>query len=198
MRRGSVSSSIISPLARHLKQQYDDLTVLGGCRVETIVAETLDSVHGAGKVTGIKYSDGGGEVKSLEVDACVVTVGAKGLRGIMARSDALARLAPELSRASALGSIDCLSARIWLDRVVPTRSPANVWSRFDSLQGAGGTIFMLDQLQGLEKSWGRTEGTGSVVACDFYNAAALFPLSDRQLVDVISKELLPAVVPAFR
>ena len=38
---------------------------------------------------------------------------------------------------------------------------------------------------------------GSVVACDFYNAGGLLPLSDGDLVDLLISELLPAAVPAF-
>jgi hypothetical protein len=37
--------------------------------------------------------------------------------------------------------------RIWLDGYVATDTPANVLSRFEGLRGAGGTFFMLDQLQ---------------------------------------------------
>ena len=33
-----------------------------------------------------------------------------------------------------------------------TLNPANVFSRFEGLRGAGGTFFMLDQLQGDEPS----------------------------------------------
>jgi len=37
--------------------------------------------------------------------------------------------------------------RLWLDRTIAVADPANVFSRFDALQGAGATFFMLDQLQ---------------------------------------------------
>jgi hypothetical protein len=59
----------------------------------------------------------------------------------------LARDCPELTRAGALGTIDVIATRIWLDQRVPTDTPANVFSRFAGLRGAGGTFFMLDQLQ---------------------------------------------------
>ena len=62
-------------------------------------------------------------------------------------SPALAAAAPELSRAAALGGIDVVATRIWLDRTIETDTPANVFSRFEELRGAGGTFFMLDQLQ---------------------------------------------------
>ena len=80
----------------------------------------------------------------------------------MAGSPALAKIAPELSRASSLGSIDVIATRIWLDRYVVTQNPANVLSKFEGffeesqrgryltvfagLRGAGGTFFLLDQV----------------------------------------------------
>ncbi|CAE8699015.1 unnamed protein product, partial [Polarella glacialis] len=67
------------------------------------------------------------------------------------------------------------------------------------LRGAGGTFFMLDQLQPDQRAlWGGEEPQGSVVACDFYNAGALLPLSDKDLVALLSEQLLPSAVPAFR
>ena len=60
-------------------------------------------------------------------------------------------------------------------------TPANVFSRFPGLRGAGGTFFMLDQLQPDQEALWAGEPQGSVVACDFYNAGALLPLSDEDL-----------------
>jgi len=42
------------------------------------------------------------------------------------------------------------------------------------LRGAGGTFFMLDQLQpDADALWGGEEPQGSVLSCDFYNAGAV-------------------------
>jgi hypothetical protein len=86
----------------------------------------------------------------------------------------LAKL-PVFSAAASLKGIDVISSRLWLDKIVPTRTPANVFSRFEELRGAGGTFFMLDQLQedNTASLWGNDEPQGSVVACDFYNAGGL-------------------------
>ena len=46
------------------------------------------------------------------------------------------------------------------------------------LRGAGGTFFMLDQLQPDAEALWAGAPAGSVVACDFYNAGALLPLND--------------------
>lgn len=52
----------------------------------------------------------------------------------------------------------------------PTDAPANVLSRFDGLRGAGGTFFMLDQLQpDIKALWGAEEPQGSVVTWGFPN-----------------------------
>jgi uncharacterized protein with NAD-binding domain and iron-sulfur cluster len=103
-----------------------------------------------------------------------------------------------------------MSVRLWLNRIVPTRTPSNIFSsRFDALRGAGGTFFMLDQLQNsndaLSRLWGIPDNDnddnhqplGSVVACDFYNAAALLPLSDQDIVEMLIQDLLPAAVAEF-
>ena len=81
-----------------------------------------------------------------------------------------------------------MSCRLWLDRTVATETPANVFSRFPALRGAGGTFFMLDQLQADQEALWAGEPQGSVVACDFYNAGALLPLSDEEIVRILKEE----------
>ena len=121
------------------------------------------------------------------------------MKAVVGGSPALARRAPELSRAASLGSVDVVAARIWLDRYVEVENPANVLSRFSELRGAGGTFFMLDQLQPDERAlWGGQEPQGSVLSCDFYNAGAIQTLSDEDIVSLLMNELLPNAVPAFR
>merc|ERR1712087_582330 len=122
--------------------------------------------------------------------------------GISSSPD-LARL-PVFSRAASLKGIDVISCRLYFDRKVPTRSPANVFSRFEELRGAGGTFFMLDQLQrgGLAQLWGEDDSVdeetlGSVVACDFYNSGGLMSLKDEDIVKILTNELLPSAVSRF-
>ena len=113
---------------------------------------------------------------------------------------ALGRAAPELTRAASLGGIDVVATRIWLDRYVPVDNPANVFSRFSELRGAGGTFFMLDQLQKETETelWGGEEPQGSVIAADFYNGGAVACLNDEDVVKLLVEELLPAAVPGFK
>ena len=121
----------------------------------------------------LQTRDGG--TTSLDgLSGCVLALGTKGMKAVMAGSPSLASRAPELCRAAALQGIDVIACRLWLDKRVSTRSPANVFSRFEALRGAGGTFFMLDQLQADTEAelWGNEPAQGSVVACDFYNAGA--------------------------
>ena len=195
--RGTVQSSLIKPLAESLVEKHG-LTVLGGCRVEEVAVDELtDRATG---LTYVKGDDPTNKLKLEDLDAVVLALGAKGMRGVVASSPALARGAPELSRAASLGGIDVVTTRIWLDRYVAVENPANVLSRFDGLRGAGGTFFMLDQLQKDHEVelWGGEEPQGSVLACDFYNGGAVACLSDEDIVSLLIDELLPAAVPGFK
>eukprot|EP00232_Nephroselmis_pyriformis_P016865 CAMPEP_0182883742 /NCGR_PEP_ID=MMETSP0034_2-20130328/18565_1 /TAXON_ID=156128 /ORGANISM="Nephroselmis pyriformis, Strain CCMP717" /LENGTH=570 /DNA_ID=CAMNT_0025016891 /DNA_START=57 /DNA_END=1769 /DNA_ORIENTATION=- len=189
----SISELIIHPLALELQEKYD-ITVKGG----SIVKE----LHmGPGrKIDGLTFESRAGGKETLEgLDGCVLALGSKGMKGVIGSSPSVARAAPELSAAASLGGIDVLATRIWLDTYVVTDTPANVLSRFDGLRGAGGTFFMLDQLQPDEKAlWGGEEPQGSVLACDFYNSGAVATLSDEDVVALLMDELLPAAIPAFK
>ncbi|CAM9258546.1 unnamed protein product [Chrysoparadoxa australica] len=192
MKKDSIATQIINPLAESLLENYD-IEVKGGCLVEEL--QVAD-----GRVSGIKYKERSGEGGEIsDISACVLAVGAKGMKGIVSGSPALAEASPELTKAASLDSIDVMAVRLWLDTYVPTETPANVWSRFESQRGAGGTFFMLDDLQKEheEELWGGEKPQGSVVACDFYNAGALINLSDETIIKTIIDELLPAAVPGF-
>ncbi len=52
---------------------------------------------------------------------------------------------PEFARIANLRSIDCIATRLWFDRRVATRFPANVLSGFEEC--TGGTWFNLNDLQ---------------------------------------------------
>jgi hypothetical protein len=223
IKKRSISEMIIAPLAEKLQTEYD-LTVLGGARVESIKVDESSpsqpkSTGDAAKISSLTYSKASTSGRTVaeigDIDACVLALGAKGLRGVLGGSPDLARVSPELSRAASLGSIDVIACRLWLDRKVPTRTPVAVFSRFDELRGAGGTFFMLDQLQGdTNELWGEKKeaeedtqatagslevgGKGSVVASDFYNAGALLHLSDEDIVKILMEKLLPSSVPAFK
>mmetsp|Transcript_104305 Transcript_104305/g.162589 ORF Transcript_104305/g.162589 Transcript_104305/m.162589 type:complete len:660 (+) Transcript_104305:1-1980(+) len=172
------------------------LRVLGGSFVESLKLN-----EDSGLITGLTYLDREkGESATLDnLSGVVLSLGSKGMKSVMRGSPDLAKAAPELASAASLDAIDVIAVRLWLDKTVPTRTPANVFSRFESLMGAGGTFFMLDQLQNEDPSllWGEDEVQGSVVACDFYNAGALLPFSDEEIVRRLMEDLLPKAVPEF-
>jgi uncharacterized protein with NAD-binding domain and iron-sulfur cluster len=191
----SIAEHLFAPLSRRLIYRHH-LQVFGATLVTRVnVSSDLRRVSSV-------------EVKNLathavqlidEVDAVVLAVGAKGLKALMAQSPELSTAAPELVGAASLGAIDVVSARLWLDRTVPIAYPANVFSRFDSLQGSGATFFMLDQLHKDAKQalWGDEQPQGSVVASDFYNASAIAAMSDQEILDRLTRDLLPIAHPEF-
>ena len=203
IKRGTVSESLIAPLAEKLMEEKG-LNVLGGCRVKEI-SLTRDEETNILMATKLTYLDTkSGEMRQMEdVDGIVLALGCQGMQSVVSSSPDLARL-PVFSAAASLKGIDVISVRLWFDRIVETRSPANVFSRFEALRGAGGTFFMLDQLQGegsgMDELWGVNNNNGeesadmprgSVLACDFYNAGGLISLADEDIVKILTDELLP-------
>jgi hypothetical protein len=199
----SVSEKLIAPLAARLMSENDGdgvLKVLGGCRVNEISVEK-DASNNKFKATKLSYFDtSSGSMQQIEdIDGIILALGCQGMQSVVSSSPDLARL-PVFSAAASLKGIDVISVRLWFDRRIETRSPANVFAKFEALRGAGGTFFMLDQLQGeeMDELWGgrgedvEGESTrGSVLACDFYNAGGLIPLSDEDIVKILTDELLP-------
>ena len=206
IRNGTVSDSLILPLARRLmnEENKSPLKVLGGCRVKevSVVEKGEDGLCVASKVS--YFNTQTGQVEEIDdIDGVVLALGVKGMQAVVSSSPGLARL-PVFGKAASLKGIDVISCRLYFDRKVETRSPANVFSRFEALRGAGGTFFMLDQFQeeNLSELWGLEKNNnvttlGSVVACDFYNAGSLLSISDEDIVRILTDELLPSAVPKF-
>ena len=205
IKNGTVSDSLILPLAESLMDEKNDspLKVLGGCRVKEIsLDEGEDGKLHANKISYLNTKSG--EVEEIDnIDGVVLALGCQGMQSVVSSSPDLARL-PEFSKAASLKGIDVISCRLYFDRKVKTRSPANVFSRFEELRGAGGTFFMLDQFQeeSLAELWGKdkdvdTASLGSVVACDFYNAGGVMSLADDDIVKILTDDLLSSAVPAF-
>ena len=196
IRSRSIGEQLLAPLSRRLCREHQ-LQVQG-----RTLAVRLNVSSDNGEIESVETrSPATGETEVIDgVDAVVLAVGARGMGSLMAASQQCAALAPELLRAGELGAIDVVSVRLWLDRTVAVADPANVFSRFEALRGAGGTFFMLDQLQGdtLQQLWGDQPVQGSVIASDFYNASAMAELSDQEIVDTLMQELLPRAQPAFR
>ena len=195
IRSGSIAEQLIAPLAQRLIDRRS-LQVLGGTLATRL---NLDPESKAVVSVETRAVATGKEAVIEGVDAVVLTVGARGMGALMANSPACAAAAPELADAGRLGAIDVVSVRLWLDTYVEVADPANVFSRFEALQGAGGTFFMLDQLQNATEAalWGDDQPHGSVIASDFYNATAIAALSDEEIVALLMRVLLPVANPAF-
>jgi uncharacterized protein with NAD-binding domain and iron-sulfur cluster len=150
-------------------------------------------------VTSVQLKDSKSET-SMECDAVVLALGAGGMKRVLASSTALSQAAPDLAASASLNAIDVVAVRIWLDRTVETDTPVGVFAKFPELRGAGGTFFMLDQLQKdhLDELWGGDEVQGSVLSCDFYNSGAIAPMSDDAIVELLTKKLLPEAYGDFR
>lgn len=198
IKNGTVSDSLIAPLATYLQDKYD-LNVLGGCRVGTISC-TTNSDNGMYTASSLQYYNT--KISTIEnidnIDGIVLALTCNGMKSVVNASPDLAQF-PVFSKAASCTGIDVISVRIWLDQFIPTRTPANVFSRYDVLRGAGGTFFMLDQLQNdnIQQLWNNETVQGSVVACDFYNAGALLSLPDHELIKILMEDLLPSAVIEF-
>jgi len=194
IKKGTVATSIIAPMARWLEEEYC-LEVKGGCRVTKV---NLKGKEEGGGVDSICYSEKGNDHTIDNIDGVVFALGNNGLKNVVNGSPDLAKI-PSLAGAASLNGIDVISTRIWFDKTVKTRTPANVFAKFKQLRGAGGTFFMLDQLQegGEEDLWGGEEVQGSVVACDFYNSGAFMGVDDDEIIRTLTEDLLPAAVPEF-
>jgi len=190
----SIAETITFPLIDKLQKDYG-LQVLGNSKVNKLIVKD-------NKISSIEYIKDDKKEVIENIDAVCLAVGASGLKGILRNSPEISFLSTQLSKASSLNSVSCISARIWLDRKISTRSPANVFSRFKELRGSGGTFFMLEQLQHETRLelWGGDESNmeNSVIACDFYNSAALMSLSSEDIIQTLMNDLLPAAVPEFR
>ena len=192
----SIAEHLFAPLSERLQDEHQ-LQVMGGTLATALKMST--DTRGVRSVETRSVTTGRSSVVD-NVDAVVLAVGSKGMGALMANSPECAALTPELVRAGSLDAIDVVSVRLWLDRTISVADPANVFSRFSALKGAGATFFMLDQLQHDTKQalWGDQPEQGSVIASDFYNASAIAELSDQEVVDCLMQDLLPMAQPAFR
>ena len=190
----SIAEVLIAPLCAQLQGTYG-LEVIGGTFVKAVDVDDASK-----RATAVRWVNKKGEEGVIEdVDAVVMALGAKGMKSVVSNSSVLARVASEFSAAASLGAIDVVAVRLWLDRFVQVEHPANVFSRFEELRGAGGTFFMLDQLQkdSEVELWGGEEPKGSVIASDFYNGTAIACMSDEDIVKLLTEKLLPKAVHGF-
>jgi len=117
VKKQTIQETMINPLARDLIDNHG-LTLLSSSRVTQVRMD-----EAGGEVAGISYLDSAGQPQDLDdMDACVLALGAKGMKAVVGGSPRLAKSCVELSKAASLGSVDVIAARIWLDRTVTTPS----------------------------------------------------------------------------
>jgi len=168
--RGTLSERIFMPLVSRIESSGG--TVKGGQFVTSI-----DVDEQTGAVRRVMAKDAAsGEERVFETDAVVMAVGINAMKKLVTQSPSLKR--PEFRKVMNLKSLDVISTRVWLDKKIDFEYPSNVFSGFD--ETVGGTFFHLNDLQDEYR-----DAEGSVVACDFYHAAELLPLSDEQIVGKI-------------
>ncbi|KAG1676363.1 hypothetical protein FOA52_001158 [Chlamydomonas sp. UWO 241] len=182
--KGSIAERIFQPLISRIEGA-------GGNVVGNRLVTGLDT--GAdGEVTQVRALD---RSTGLEVvypaDAVVFAIGITGMQKLVTAVPALAA-AQEFRAVMNLKSIDVIATRLWLDKKVETKYPANVLSGFEPEAQAGATYFHLNDLQDEY-----ADLDVSVITADFYNASALLPLTDAEIVARI-KGHLETCEPAFK
>jgi uncharacterized protein with NAD-binding domain and iron-sulfur cluster len=184
--RGSVAERVLAPLVARI----------GGAGGSFKWGHAVERVDTDGdRAVGVVARDRAtGAATRLDVDAVVMAVGIKGMKAIVAASPGLAAR-DEFRATASLRTIDCLSARLWFDAPTPTRFPANVLAGFDG-PDVGATFFNLNAIQDDYRPGGASSHEGCV-ACDWYGAADLLPLSDAAIVDRALANLR-ACEPGFR
>ncbi|MEW5300652.1 MAG: hypothetical protein WDW36_003566 [Sanguina aurantia] len=127
-----------------------------------------------------------GEKQHYHADAVVFAIGIGGMQKLVSTCPALGNQ-PDFQKVMNLKALDVIATRMWLDKKVNTRYPANVLAGFEP--SAGATYFNLNEMST------RTP-PGSVITADFYHANALLPLSDDAIIAKI-KSHMEVCEPAF-
>jgi uncharacterized protein with NAD-binding domain and iron-sulfur cluster len=179
----SISECIFEPLIEKIEASGGELK--GGRLVSGI---DVDPSSGAvTSVVAINKETGNEEV--YETDAVVLAISITGMQKLVSSTPELgSRL--EFQKIMNLSTIDCIATRIWFDRKIPTRFPANVLADFEP--DVGCTYFNLSQMQPDEFK----NDPGTVIAADFYGASSLLPLSDAEILEKVQKNIA-LCEPAF-
>jgi len=174
--RGTVGERIFKPWVECIQEVGGK--VLTNKRVSDMI---LDS---AGKAKGVVCGD-----QVFEADAVIFAVSVSGMKKIVSGSPTLQSYR-EFRDLMNLGAIDVLATRLWFDRKIDIRYPSNACFGFEPT--TGWTFFDLNGLQDEYR-----DELGSVIEADFYHANQLLPLSDRQIVEKVQRDLA-VCVPGFR
>jgi len=179
----SISECIFEPLIEKIEDAGGELK--GGRLVTGIDVDTatgaVQSVVATNKETGNE--------EVYETDAVVLAISITGMQKLVAATPELgSRL--EFQKIMNLSTIDCIATRIWFDRKIATRFPANVLADFEP--DVGCSYFNLSYMQPDEFK----NDPGTVIAADFYGASSLLPLSDKEILRKVQRNMA-LCEPAF-
>ncbi|KAF6263863.1 hypothetical protein COO60DRAFT_1470323 [Scenedesmus sp. NREL 46B-D3] len=170
--RGSIAETIFTPM------------------VERIQAAGGQGAGSAASIGAVVTRDvATGSSTTHEADAVVFAIGITGMQKLVQQCRLLGDR-QEFRKVMNLRSIDVIATRLWFDKLVRTRYPANVLSGFETTAGA--TFFNLNDLQDEYRY-----APGSVITADFYGANELLPLSDDEVVARV-KSHLEVCEPGFK
>ena len=186
--RGSIAEKIFKPLVEGIEKGGG--TLLGGKLVTGLEVEQ-GGIGGKKRVTRVTAMDRSSGLEEVyEADAVIFAVGIGGMQKLIASCPALAEC-DEFAAINNLRSIDCIATRVWLDKRVDCRFPANALSSFEP--EAGMTFFDLNALHDEYKD----TSSGSVITADFYGSNSLMPLSDQAIIDRVMQHITTCE-PDFR
>mmetsp|Transcript_10302 Transcript_10302/g.28093 ORF Transcript_10302/g.28093 Transcript_10302/m.28093 type:complete len:554 (-) Transcript_10302:461-2122(-) len=175
--KGSVAERIFTPLVERIKGQGGK--VVGN---QLVTGLNIEEIEGVPQVTAIEATDREtGATTVHQADAVVFAVGINAMQKLVTANPALAAQ-NDFRNIMNLKSLDVIATRLFFDRHVPTKYPANVLSGFEP--AAGATFFNLNELQDEYRN-----AEGSVITVDFYNASALLPLTDEALIQRVRGHL---------
>eukprot|EP00798_Chlamydomonas_sp_ICE-L_P017416 gene17416-23716_t len=136
--RGTMAETIFTPMV-------EGITRAGGSVVGDRLVTGLVSDPVSGEVVEVQAVDRKtGEKFSYPADAVVFAIGITGFQKLLQASPVLSS-APDLCSIMNLKAVDVMATRLWFDKKVQTRYPANVLAGFEPQ--AGTTFFDVSQLQ---------------------------------------------------
>ncbi|WIA34177.1 hypothetical protein OEZ86_012535 [Tetradesmus obliquus] len=173
--RGSIAETIFTPMVERIQSAGGQ--VLGG----QLVTDLQPGPDGRSIAAVVTRDVATGSSTTHEADAVVFAIGITGMQKLVQQCRLLGDR-QEFRKVMNLRSIDVIATRLWFDKLVPTRYPANVLSGFETTAGA--TFFNLNDLQDEYK-----DAPGSVITADFYGANELLPLTDEEVVARVKSHL---------
>ncbi|MEM9542121.1 MAG: FAD-dependent oxidoreductase [Cyanobacteria bacterium P01_E01_bin.42] len=174
--RGTVGETIFRPWVEKISKQGGN--VLVNKRVSDLILD--EDGQAKGVVCGLEV---------FPANAVIFAVSVTGMKKIVLGSPKLHQY-PQFRNLTNLGGIDALATRLWFDRKIEIPLPSNACFGFD--RAVGWTFFDLNALHDEYR-----DEPGSVIEADFYHANQLLPLSDREIVAKIQRDL-STCIPAFQ